>query len=164
MVDLTVANLQWSPEEPKPGVPVAFSVNVANLGGQAAGSPDGLPIWVELYIKPQPSSPPRWPSDHDLGLCLNNCSEVRPDYALSLSQLPAGTAADVQFAGTDLRFPTEDTCYDIYAQVDVGDVNTDNLYWGRYAEADESNNIATAEYCTGGPPTAYLPVIYRNAP
>jgi hypothetical protein len=84
------------------------------------------------------------------------------------SALPSGYAGPVEFTGADLVFPEANKCYDIYVQVDVADVNTDNVYWGRYAEADESNNIATTKYCTPiieeGPPTVYLPIIYRNAP
>jgi uncharacterized repeat protein (TIGR01451 family) len=164
MVDLTVQDLRWTPEEPLATEPVEFCVTIVNSGTLDADEY----FFAELYIKADPSDPPEWPSDHDQGYCLNGCAITRPDYIWygPVGGLPAGSSGDVCFAGEDVIFPDAEVAYDIYVQIDVAD---ENPYWGRYAEADEGNNLTASSYTTPvdpGPdePRMYLPAIYKNAP
>ena len=147
-----------------------FRATVVNTGtGHALTLPDGVGFRVELYIKTSPSDPPGWPSDHDWGYCLDSCTVTRYQYLADVGQLLAGESVDVWFEALDLDpspdFPGEGS-YDIYAQVDVAFGN-DSVYWGRYLETDEENNIwhGTMDLAIFVPDNfSYLPLIFRFAP
>jgi uncharacterized repeat protein (TIGR01451 family) len=173
MVDLTIADLSWQPFTPPAGAWPSFSATVANVG-----TADVLPVGdpavgfrLALYIKPSPSEPPLWPADHDWGYCLDGCATLRPSYVGYVEQLPAGAETVVLFQpqvpSDPLApdFPAEGV-YDVYAQVDLAFAG-DDLYWGRYAEDNEANNIWQGIMVLGALPTdnnVYLPMIFRNAP
>ncbi len=136
--DLTIGDIQWQPAEPETNTLTSFNVTVRNEG---VVDLDGY-FWVELYLKPSPSDPPAYPSDHDQGYCLNGCNDLRADYVQLVSGLlPAGASFSVPFSGAQLFFPTSGY-YDIYAQADVAFSSAEfNPYWGHIAEEREDNNI-----------------------
>lgn len=185
LVDLTVTNIRLEPSSPRAGEPVSIIVDIENNGDKDAG-----PFLVELYVKPAPSTPPIWPSDHEGGVYPLGGGAARPDYlwypaglasnmGASLTfpspswnwyaaGLVGGTAAPLAYPSlqdgwSDHPFPLPGVLYDVYVQIDV--VPSDNPYWGAYAEADETNNIEHMSYET--PPedddnTVYLPLITKN--
>jgi hypothetical protein len=173
MVDLAITGLMWEPSTPPAGIWPRFCMTVTNVGtADALPLPDELGFWLSLYIKPNPSDPPLWPSDHDWGYCLDGCATVRPSYVAYVAQLPAGgQVQDVCFqpqAPTDPLAPDYPAqgVYDVYAQVDLA-FDGDNLYWGRYAEDSEANNLVQGIMILGDLPTEnniYLPLIFRSAP
>jgi uncharacterized repeat protein (TIGR01451 family) len=158
MPDLIVENLWWEPTTPTPDSTFRFYATVANVGTAAI---DPSTAVVELYIKPQPSSPPAGPSDHERGFCLNNCSTVRQNFVAWLVGLAPGERQTVSFQNLepDPTFPSPG-CYDIYVQVDTSFAAPGyNPYWGYYAENYETNNLASGALCTEGSPMLYLPII-----
>jgi uncharacterized repeat protein (TIGR01451 family) len=164
MVDLIVTNVKWQPSHIVSGTWPMFQTTVMNTGMRDASEH----FWVSLYIKPEGSSPPSWPSDHDRGYCLYGCSVTRPSYVEYVDALGAGETLALSFENlsADLSpdFPKAGS-YDIYVQIDVA-FGGDNKYWGRFAEDREDNNLwhgmLTIE--DSGPPKVFLPVIVRSSP
>ncbi len=169
-VDLTIGDPVW-PAMSLEGMWPQICISVINTG--AANALQGF--WVELYIKPAPSEPPQWPSDHDWGYCLYDsdpeCTTLhRPSYVGYIDQLLAGEdprevclipEAPVDPLAPD--YPAVGT-YDVYAQVDVAFAG-DDLYLGRYSEGNETNNLAQGTLTVMPSDTSiYLPVILRGAP
>ena len=152
------------------GVWPKFKATVVNSGTlDALTWPDGVGFRVELYIKTSPSDPPGWPSDHEGGYCLDGCTTLRYQYVADVSQLPMGEPVDVWFESLNLDptpdFPAAGT-YDIYVQVDVA-FEGDNLYWGRFQESNEENNILkhTITLTPFDPDyVSYLPLVFRTVP
>jgi hypothetical protein len=74
---------------------------------------------------------------------------------------------EVPFEGSELLFPDPGTYY-VYAQIDVAfDIPEHNDHWGRYAEADEANNIWYQKVTVFDPNESgrvYLPVVFRHGP
>ena len=169
-VDLAVTDLVLDPEAPLEGVWPKFKATVVNSGTlDALTWPDGVGFRVELYIKTSPSDPPGWPSDHEYGYCLDGCTTLRYQYVADVSQLPMGEPVDVWFESLNLDptpdFPAAGT-YDIYVQVDVA-FEGDNLYWGRFQESNEENNILkhTITLTPFDPDyVSYLPLVFRTVP
>ncbi len=160
LVDLVVGKVRMEPAEPKPGEPVAFYVTISNTGNLNASGY----FWVELYVKSAPSEPPRGPSDHDQGYCLNGCSIVRPYHLVLVNSLGKGAKKEIKFANEKLFFPTEGA-YDVYVQVDVAfDDPRYSPYWGFYPEHHEGNNIVHETVFIGGVPRYYLPAVYKRWP
>jgi uncharacterized repeat protein (TIGR01451 family) len=160
--DLTITDIAWEPVQPEANEPIHFNVTVSNIG---VVDLDGY-FWVELYIKPYPSDPPQYPSDHDQGYCLNGCNDLRADYVQQVSgQLAAGDSFTVPFSGPQLFFPTAGV-YDLYAQADVALFSPDfNPYWGHIPEENEENNIWSETVSVGGaggPTRIFLPVILKG--
>jgi uncharacterized repeat protein (TIGR01451 family) len=172
-VDLAITDLVWEPAATVAGMWPTFCLTVTNIGNADLDAPpEGeVGFWVELYIKPSPSEPPEWPSDHDWGYCLDGCTITRTQYvrdfnqALLVGEEAGGLCFEPQVPGdpTALDFPVAGT-YDVYAQVDVA-FEGDSLYWGRYSEGNEDNNVVQdsmvvfdADY------RVYLPLILRSAP
>ena len=159
-VGLSVDDIYWVPAEPGMGDLTTFYATISNQGTADASDP----FWVELYIKPVPSSPPEAASDHDYGYCLNDCTILRPNYVRLIAYMNAGQPAfDVPFSGSDIFLP-HSGCFDIYAQVDVAfDAPGFNPFWGLYPEDDEFDNVWHEELCIeSGPPWAYLPFILKR--
>ena len=146
-VDLTITDLVWEPDTLYAGTWPRFKATVVNTGtADALTLLDGVGFRLELYIKPAPSDPPLWPSDHDRGYCLEGydcATEGRQTYVGDIHQLLAGESVDMWFENLDLDpspdFPAEGI-YDIYVQVDVA-FQGDDLEFGRYRETNEANNI-----------------------
>jgi len=161
--DLTIDDIQWQPAEPWANTLTYFDVTVRNEG---VIDLDGY-FWVELYLKPFPSAPPQYPSDHDQGYCLNSCNDLRADYVQLVSGLlPAGTSFTVPFSGTQLLFPTGGY-YDIYAQVDIAFSSAEfNPYWGHIPEEREDNNMHHETVLVKGDGVegwfAFLPIIMKG--
>jgi uncharacterized repeat protein (TIGR01451 family) len=172
-VDLAITDLVWEPAATVAGMWPTFCLTVTNIGNADLDAPpEGeVGFWVELYIKPSPSEPPQWPSDHDWGYCLDGCTITRTQYVRDFNQpLLVGEEAgglcfepQVPEDPTALDFPVAGT-YDVYAQVDVA-FEGDSVYWGRYSEGNEDNNVVqnsmvliNADY------QVYLPLILRSAP
>jgi uncharacterized repeat protein (TIGR01451 family) len=173
MVDLTITDLAWQPIAPPAGAWPQFCMTVANIGtADALPPPDDPGFWLSLYIKPSPSAPPLWPADHEWGYCLDGCATVRPSYTAYIAQLPAGGQVEnvciqpqVPIDPLAPDFPAAGV-YDVYAQVDLA-FDGDNLYWGRYAEDSEANNVVQGLMILGPLPTdnnIYLPIVLSNAP
>ena len=170
MVDLTISDLVWEPSTPPAGIWPRFFISVTNIGTvDAAPLGDGVAFRLELYIKPTPSDPPTWPSDHDRGYCLDGCTTTRYEYVANVDQLLAGETIEVPFPALDQDpspdFPAEGV-YDIYAQVDVA-FEGDSVYWGRSPEANEENNIWHSTMTLvpfSGDHSVYLPLVLRSAP
>jgi uncharacterized repeat protein (TIGR01451 family) len=170
VVDLAVTDLTLQPSAPAAGMWPEFKATVVNSGtADVLTLPDGVGFRVELYIKPSPSEPPGWPSDHDLGYCLDACATVRYQYIADVSQLLSGQPVEVLFESLSQDpspdFPAEGT-YDIYVQVDVA-FEGDDLSWGRFPESNEENNILkrTLTLDIFEPDySVHLPVILRGAP
>ncbi len=170
VVDLTVTDLAWEPSEPAAGMWPEFKATVVNSGtADALTLPDGVGFRVELYIKPSPSEPPSWPSDHDLGYCLDACTTLRYQYVADVSQLLSGEPVEVLFESLSQDpspdFPAVGT-YDIYVQVDVAFAG-DDLSWGRFPESNEENNILkrTLTLDIFEPDfSVHLPLVLRGAP
>jgi hypothetical protein len=150
-----------------------FCLTVTNIGNaDLEAPPEGeVGFWLELYIKPSPSEPPQWPSDHDWGYCLDGCTITRTQYVRDFNQpLLVGEEAgglcfepQVPEDPSALDFPVAGT-YDVYAQVDVA-FEGDSVYWGRYSEGNEDNNVVQdsmvlidADY------QVYLPLVLKSAP
>lgn len=174
IVDLTVTDLVWGPVIPYAGAWPRFTAKVANIG-TADALPVGDPpagLWLALYIKPDASDPPLWPADHEWGYCLGGCTaETRPSYVGYLEQLPAGSEVEVVFEPLEpadpsaLDYPAAGV-YDVYVQVDVA-FGGDNLYWGHYAEDDETNNLWQDTMMLvpmSGENNIYLPLVFKSAP
>lgn len=144
IVDLAITDVHWVPSKPEAGDWPTFSATIVN-----SGTADALdPFWVELYIKPSPSDPPKGPYDHDGGYCLGDCTSL-PYRRRYVEQVPGGLAMDsstvVRFENLyedlSLDFPAIGA-YDIYVQVDVSFSDPDfHPYWGFYPEDYEDNNI-----------------------
>lgn len=172
MVDLTITDPVWEPAIAPVGTWPRFCTSVTNIGNADALplQADGLGFWVELYIKPSPSDPPEWPSDHAWGYCLDDCTTLRPSYVGYIDQLLAGEEPrEVCFepvAPEDplaLDYPAEGT-YDVYVQVDVAFLG-DDLHLGRYSEGDEMNNLVQSSMAVIPYDWAiYLPVVLRSLP
>jgi uncharacterized repeat protein (TIGR01451 family) len=164
MVDLIITDVDWEPLGVVSGTWPEFTVTIRNTGTKAASDP----FWLALYIKPEGSSPPAWPSDHDRGYCLDNCSVTRPSYVEYVVALAAGEARSLVFANLQ-EDPSPDFprngAYELYVQVDVA-FQGDNQYWGRLAEDWENNNLwhGTLTIQDSGPPKVYLPLIARSSP
>jgi len=171
--DLAITDLVWEPAATVAGMWPTFCLTVTNIGNADLDAPPegGVGFWVELYIKPSPSEPPQWPSDHDWGYCLDGCTITRTQYVRDFNQpLLVGEEAgglcfepQVPEDPTALDFPMAGT-YDVYAQVDVA-FEGDSIYFGRYSEGNEENNVVqdsmilfNADY------HVYLPLIFRSAP
>jgi uncharacterized repeat protein (TIGR01451 family) len=169
-VDLVVTDLVLVPEASLEGVWHEFKATVVNSGTlDALTWPDGVGFRVELYIKPSPSDPPGWPSDHDGGYCLDACATLRYQYVADVSQLLMGEPVEVWFESLNVDpspdFPAAGT-YDIYVQADVA-FDGDSLYWGRFQESNEENNILkqTITLVPFNPDNfVYLPMVFRFAP
>jgi uncharacterized repeat protein (TIGR01451 family) len=166
MVDLVITDIRWTPSAPKAGTWPRFEVTVVNTG-----TADAVQLFlVELYIKPQPSSPPEWPGDHDRGSCLDNCATLRDDYLGYVSGLAAGASKVVSFPNLDgdpsPDFPMEAGTYDIYAQADARDEFSadSNFYWGSIAEDYEDNNVRHESLVVGSNPRLYLPIVSKRLP
>ncbi len=161
IVDLIVTDVHLVPNHQWAGVWPDFHATVTNQGTANAD----VPFWVALYIKPQPSEPPQWPADHDRGYCLDGCATVRRRYVEQVPELAEGESRVVLFENLEEDpspdFPAEGT-YDIYVQVDVA-FEGDNIYWGVYPEDYEDNNI-WHRVLTLGPPTVYLPAVFKSSP
>ncbi len=162
--DLVIDDIKWNPTTPQIGAPVQFHVKVANRGDVGVSTP----FFIELYIKPAPSTPPTSPSDHDLGYCVGDCSVPREDFVEAMAALPVSQDLDdgfwVIFSGSEgqLVFPSVGD-YTVYAQIDVAFSGDDyHALWGAQAESNETNNIR-AKGLHVGPPRIYLPVIHRNS-
>ena len=167
MVDFSITDVHWSPSNPVSGTWPSFYATVVNAGTADAT----LPFWIALYIKPSPSDPPEWPSDHDRGYCLENCTKLRPQYVAYIRELGEGESAPVafQYLNQDVSpdFPASNA-YDLYLQVDVA-FEDDNPYWGIYPEDNEYNNLWQGylyipETSNGPPWMVYLPILYKNLP
>ena len=164
MVDFVITDLTWQPLHPSAGTWPRFYATVANAGTADADTH----FWVALYIKPEPSEPPKWPYDHDRGYCLNDCATLRPSYLGYVGQLAAGESTLVAFENLYLDdspdFPASGG-YDLYLLADVA-FEGDNLYWGIYPEDKEYNNLWQDFMLiqAAGPPSVYLPMIYKHLP
>lgn len=164
--DLAVTGIHLDPAHPGAGEPLIITADIANIGAKDAG-----PFWVELYVKPSPSSPPTKAGDHEGGYFPIGGGAGRLEYIWNPAGLASGMGASLSFPSwglswSDHPFPVAGTTYDVYVQIDVADssaVPPDNPYWGRYAEADETNNILHLTYTTpyedGG---IYLPLVARH--
>jgi uncharacterized repeat protein (TIGR01451 family) len=161
MVDLAIQGIRWQPSAVNANSPIDFYVTITNQGTLDA---DHV-FWIELYIKPSPSSPPSMASDHDHGYCLNGCTILRPNFVEGITNLGTGAGFEVPFRGTDLLFPTEGL-YDVYAQIDVAfDGDGYNPFWGSFPERDETNNMGHETVAVGdGLFHMYCPAIYKNGP
>ncbi len=164
MVDLIITDVYWLPAEPVSGTWPGCYATVVNTGTADAE----VPFQVSLYVKPELSDPPKWPSDQDRGYCLHNCATERPNYVAQVDQLAAGESTVVSFQDLDKDpspdFPAAGT-YDIYVQADVV-IENGNPYWGSYAEDNESNNIWRGSLTVipvAPPPKVYLPLISKDA-
>ena len=162
--DLVIEDIRWKPLTPKIGEPVQFRVKIANRGNVDVSTP----FYIELYIKPAPSTPPTSPSDHDQGYCVGDCSAPRVDFVEAMAALPVGQDLDdsfwVTFLGNEGQLVFNKAGdYTIYAQIDVA-FSGDGFHslWGAHAESNERNNIR-AQTLHVGPPRIYLPVIHRNS-
>jgi hypothetical protein len=165
MVDLSVVDVEWIPEDPTAGEWPSFRATVVNLG-----TADVLdPFWVELYIKPQPSEPPRWPSDHERGYCAGDCqtSPLRRRY-VEQADTGGGTQEwsilfENLFEDPSPDFP-QTGIYDVYVQVDVAFSHEDyDPYWGFYAEDNEGNNLWHGTLAMEKS-QVYLPTILKGQP
>ncbi|MGD8626553.1 MAG: hypothetical protein PVJ34_18585 [Anaerolineae bacterium] len=161
--DLQVDSVRWEPSSTESCGLMDFYATISNPSTQ----PVTGGFWVSLYIKPWPSQPPEWPSDHDYGYCLDGCVTTRPSYIFYVSDLAAGTSTEVPFVNLQADpngFPG-DGLYDVYVQVDVAFSGPGyNNYWGALPEEDEFNNILDGGTLNcGGPPIIYMPVVYRNS-
>jgi hypothetical protein len=170
MVDLTLTDLTWEPATPLAGTWPRFKATVVNSGTlDALPWADGVAFRLELYIKPAPSDPPLWFSEHDDGYCLDSCVITRTNYVEDISQLLAGESLEVWFENLDQDpspvFPAEGT-YDVYVQVDVA-FTGDDLYLGRHEESNEENNILSDSITLIAftpDHRAYLPLVLRGTP
>ena len=166
-VDLILRDLAWEPADPEVGTWPEFCVTVVNTGTADAMPPPEQPeFWVELYIKPNPSEPPAWPSDHDWGWCLGDPCVTRDEYTADISQLLAGESEQVCFQPQvpdplALDYPAEGV-YDVYVQVDVA-FGVFSAYYGCFDESNEDNNILH-ETIIVSPSRIYLPMVFRAAP
>ncbi|MFN2166113.1 MAG: hypothetical protein ACK2U9_07600 [Anaerolineae bacterium] len=162
LTDLVITGLRVEPANPTPGSPVDVYVDIANQGQADATAS----FWLEIYFKSAPSNPPQWPSDHDQGYCLNNCTVLRADFVQSIASLPKGTGFEVHFQGDELVFPSSGD-YDVYGLIDVAfNLPEHNPYWGRYPEWEEGNNWWHETVSLGGeegPPRIYLPIVRKNS-
>jgi len=164
MVDLTVTGLRMQPAAPEAGAPVVIIADIANVGTADAG-----PFWVELYVKPVPSTPPLRADDHEGGYFPIGGGSGRLEYTWNPAGLASGMGASISFprpgySWSDNPFPQECTTYDVYVQIDVAaSVPPDNAYWGIYAEDDETNNLVHLTYETPfGPKGVYLPLVAKD--
>jgi uncharacterized repeat protein (TIGR01451 family) len=154
--DLVVTGIKAQPSSPSPGDPFDLEVSVSNIGSVDAGQ--GA-FWIEVYIKPHPSTPPANPSDHYLGYCTTQpCTEpFRDQHLEALSYLDAGESWQVPFH--DLVLPGSGD-YDVYAQVDIYlHVDGCDPDWGMYMEANESNNMNRIILSSG---IVYLPFVAKH--
>jgi hypothetical protein len=158
-VDLTVLDMSWWRDPPPPSSKVDFWVTIANQGD--ADAPDYF--GVEIYIKQgENATPPEGPWDHDQGYCLNGCYTLRPNYVHLVAYLNQGDTTTVHYSGSDLTF-TDRTTYTVCAQVDMAfDAPEFDLWWGRYPEMDETNNIWCETVVANGMWQAYLPIINKG--
>jgi uncharacterized repeat protein (TIGR01451 family) len=168
MVDLTITGVHWTPSVPKTGIWPRFYVTVANQGTADAMQP----FWIELYIKPQPSDPPEWPSNHDRGYCLDSCTTTRYHYLGYVYELAAGESKVIPFLelaqDSSPDFPTASGTYDVYVQADVA-FEDDNTFWGSIAEDHEDNNLWQGSLVVDpngsvGVSPVYLPLVLRRIP
>ncbi len=152
--DFAISSIEVSPESPSPGQPFDLIVTVENIGSQDATTPT---LWVEVYVKPDPWTPPSGPADHYLGICADqSCTPpYRWEYVEGLMSLGSGTSFPLHFTGLELPGPGR---HMIYAQADVS-FEGDDPVWGPYIEQDESNNMNSILV---GPNVVYLPVIKKN--
>jgi uncharacterized repeat protein (TIGR01451 family) len=152
--DFVITKIEPVPFDPTPGSPFNLIVTVKNVGSQDADSGD---FWVEVYVRPSPSTWPAGPSDHYLGMCTTQpCSPpYRYEYVEGLTNLDAGASYPLQFTGLVLPGNGD---YDVYAQADIS-FEGDNPNWGRYLEANEGNNV---RYIPLGRSIICLPLVFRN--
>lgn len=163
LVDFSVDDIRWIPEEPGPDEEITFYATVTNRGAAAAGEY----FWVSLYIKPQPSVPPLGAYDHIGGYCLDAaCTTPRRHYLAYVPSLAPGASTELRFQGLewDPVFPASGI-YDVYVQADMSfDGDEYYPYWGRYPEEYEQNNVEHAVLVIPtpeGPPRLFLPVVTR---
>jgi uncharacterized repeat protein (TIGR01451 family) len=169
-VDLIPTDLVWNPAVPEEGTWPQFCVTVVNSSTiHAIPTLEQLVFWVELYIKPAPSDPPVWASEHDWGWCLGDgCSIQRDEYTADISQLLAGASKEVCFQPEvpldplALDYPADGT-YDVYVQVDVAFGLASPIY-GCFLEANEENNILHRTLTVGTTARSFLPLIFKGAP
>ena len=168
-VDLVPIDLVWNPVAPEPGEWPEFCVTVVNSSTVHAIPPlEQLVFWVELYIKPAPSDPPVWASEHDWGWCLGDeCPIQRDEYTADISQLLAGASREVCFQPQvpedplALDYPALGS-YDVYVQVDVAFGLASPTY-GCFLEANEENNILHRTLLVGAS-GYFLPLVSKGAP
>lgn len=155
--DFVIDEITIDPACPNPGDAVTYQVTVRNQGTYGATDP----FWVELYVRPWPSSPPDGPEDHYQGYCEDeDCTVTRMAYVQQLAGLGQGATYVVPF-DEGLTWPSAGT-YDIYAQADVAFDGPEYRPWGAIAEEDETNNIAKISPCQR--PHVYLPLMYKRSP
>jgi uncharacterized repeat protein (TIGR01451 family) len=153
--DLVVTSIKAEPASPSAGSPFDLSVTVSNIGTVDADTTD---FWVEVYIKPCPSTGPTGPSDHLLGYCTGQpCTPpYRDQYVKRLAFLNVGSPP-FQLSFTNLVLPSGGD-YDIYAQIDVSFYG-DDPDWGRYLEENENNNTNRIVLGSG---IVYLPFVSKH--
>jgi uncharacterized repeat protein (TIGR01451 family) len=134
--DFVVTKIEPVPSDPAPGESFNLFVTVKNVGSRDADAGD---FWVEVYLRPRPSTAPAGPSDHSFGMCSNQpCSPpYRYEYVEGLTSLGAGASFPLQFSGLVLPGSGH---YDVWAQADIS-FDGDDPRWGRYLEEKESNNM-----------------------
>ncbi len=169
--DLEISNLH-APARVYQNTPMNIQFKVANEGLAAAiaWNDDGTNnrwMMVEFYAKPAgfvPAGPPSGPKDHVGGLCPDSaCVSPRPqeDYLrfvfTPIYPLSPGQSTSLSFEPVFTQLGN----YELYLQVDVGDIVIDKDF-GRVQEADEYNNIVYVGTFEVEPIKVYLPIVYKQ--
>jgi uncharacterized repeat protein (TIGR01451 family) len=153
--DFAITSMVAEPPDPAAGQPFNLIVTVKNQGSQPAE--DGA-FWVEVYVKPHPSSWPANAADHYMGYCPDEaCTQTpNPAHVEWRDSLDAGQS--FHFLFQNLLLPSGGI-QDLYSQVDVCfEGHCRDPRWGWYLEQNENNNVVRM-VMNGS--IAYLPAITK---
>ncbi|MBN1813223.1 MAG: DUF11 domain-containing protein [Anaerolineae bacterium] len=163
LVDFVIEELWWTPANPSAGECGKFYATISNQGNVDTDTY----FWVGLYIKQAPSVPPLDAGDLVDSYCLDGqCQELRPHYIAYVDGLTQGESVDVAFesiaADPSLHYPVAGA-YDIYIQADLAfSQDGYNLYWGRFPELDESNNLMSRSLIVAPDGRVFLPLVFHS--